>query len=297
MTRRTPLLAVAFAAAVVGWALWPVPEPTPALAADYDVTASKPDRIAPGTVVAESAPDGWSHLVLKSLPRVRPAEKKKVTDLAARMSAWMFTAVAADVVKSADAPPTFRLRAVGLGLGTAVNGADTVITPETGKKFGADLGFVTRTILTKGYDTQDRATLVVKSPAFAVLDTPVWFKWAGKHTLIRYRYAFLVDEKTGRLDVLLWPLGPDAAHADPAEVVRIAADTVDPVELVADAAEFNVLGVPSDAGFAVDRLPKHAAKTALPADLLPLAAAGKFSAADAQKLEAGLRALLPKLSP
>lgn len=291
MTRRLLLPAIPVLAVVV-WAVWPIPAPTPILAADYDVTATKPEIIAPGTVVGNTAPEGWSHLVLKSLPRVRPSEKDKVNDLAARMSGWMLTVLTVDVAKSADNPPRYRFRTVGLGLGTSIKGKDTVITPDTGKKFGADMGFVTRTILEKGYDTQAQATLVVKGPSMGILDTPVWFKWGTKNTLIRYRYVFLVDEATGRLDSLVWPIGPGGQLAQNPDAFHVAANTVDEVELVPDPKEFNLLGIPTDAGFAVDRMPKQSAKYPIPKDLLKLAAASKFTSAEASKLEQGLRGLL-----
>ncbi len=296
MPRRLLFLAVP-TVAVAAWGFWPLgsgPAPSPILAADYDVKASRPERIAPGTVVGKTAPEGWSHLVLKSLPRVRASEKEKVSDLTARMAGWMLTVLAVDVARSADNPPKFHFRTVGLGLGTTIKGRDTVITPDTGKKFGADMGWISRTILEKGYETQDTAVLVVKGPTMGILDTPVWYKWDGKHTLVRYRYVFLVDESTGRLDVVLWPLGPGGKLADPPLAVQIANNTVDEVELVPDLKEFNLLGVPSDAGFAVDRLPVHTGKFEIPKDLLSLASATKFTAEEAQKLEVGLRALVAK---
>src|SRR5438067_2468332 len=77
---------------LVAWAVWPSPSPPPAWTADYDVTARPPEAIPPGTVVDRSAPPGWSHLVIKSLPRVRPSERGKVLALTARMATWMFTA-------------------------------------------------------------------------------------------------------------------------------------------------------------------------------------------------------------
>jgi len=36
----------------------------------YDVTASPVSLVQPGTVVGNTAPEGWTHLILKSRPRV-----------------------------------------------------------------------------------------------------------------------------------------------------------------------------------------------------------------------------------
>ena len=83
-------------------------------------------------------------------------------------------------------------------------------------------------------------TMVVHGPTFGLLDTPVWFRCGEKNKLVRYRYALLVDAGTGRLDVLLWPLGDDG-NCGFAELVLLGPDTIDEAELVVDPTEFNKL--------------------------------------------------------
>jgi hypothetical protein len=300
--RRPILIAGGFAvlAAAAAWAVWPSSPPVPDWSGEYDVTARPPEEIPPGTVIGRSAPPGWSHLVIKSLPRVHPEYRSKVPGLTAgltvRMASWMFTAFLADVVRDEAAnPPRHRLRAVALGLGTSVNGEDTVITPETGEQFGADFGFLGagREILTKGYETQRKAVLPVHGPTFGLLDTPVWFRCGGKNKLVRYRYALLVDPPTGRLDVLVWSLGPEGGNCgELTEVVLLAPDTIDEAELIPDPDEFSRAGVPSEAGFAVDKLPPGWVRQLLPPDLRPLAGRTRFTADEARALEARLRPLV-----
>jgi hypothetical protein len=276
----------------------------PAWANDYDLTAKPPEAIAPGTVVDRSAPAGWSHLVIKSLPRVRPSEVGRVPnnivvgrDGTVRMASWMFTVFTADVVPEHRGEHTrYRLRAIGLGLGTNVNGRDVVVTPETAKQFGLELDWIGKEILTTGYRVQGQARVVVHGPSFALLDTPVWFRCDPTHRLVRYRYALLVDASTGRLDVLLWRLGGDGGEcADLGSVVHLTADTIDEAELVPDPAEFNALGIPSEAAFAVDKLPVHLLKAALPPELLAPAGKTRFTPDEARALEEGLRQLLGKV--
>jgi hypothetical protein len=301
--RRRPILiagALAAVAAAAAWAVWPSAPPVPDWSGEYDVSARPPEAIPPGTVVGRSAPPGWSHLVIKSLPRVHPDYREKIPGLTPgltiRMASWMFTAFLADVVREEGTnPPCHRLRAVALGLGTSINGRDVVITPETGKQFGADFGFLGagRDILAKGYETQRKAAVPVFGPTFGLVDTPVWFRCDSKNRLVRFRYALLVDAPTGRLDVLVWSLGPDGGGCgELTEVAWLAPDTIDEAELIPDPDEFSRAGVPSEAGFAVDKLPPGRVRLLLPPDLWPLAGRTRFAADGARALEARLRQLL-----
>ena len=286
------VLGIAGAACLV-WMLWPTHMPPPAWATDYDLTARQPDTIAPGTVVPASAPDGWSHLVIKSLPRIRPEHEKQVNALTVRMTRWMFTAFVADVrPEHLGGETRYRLRTVGFGLGTSFGGRDVIVTPETAATHSVELNWITRTLLTKGYETIQLAKVIVHGPTFGLVDTPVWYRCGEVNRLIRFRYALLVDAATGRLDVLVWALDPAGGCGDVGTVL-LAANQLDPAELVPDLKTFNVLGIPSETSFGVDRLPPHQARVTIPNELRDLGAKTHFTADEARALEADLRRLLP----
>jgi hypothetical protein len=278
--------------ALAAWAAWPGSPPLPApVAAAADPAApapALPETVAPGTVVEPNDHPGWSHLVLKSRPRIRADQRDKVNDLTARMAAWMVTVTLADVQKT-DAG--YALRAVGVGLGAKAKGKDTVITADTGAKFGAEIGLVSKTVLNKGYDRQGQSAVVSRGPTLWVVDTPVHFADGGKHRVVRYRHALLVDAKTGKLDTYIWRLGTDGFGDRPADAVLLGPEAVDDTELVVDAREINFLGIPSEAAFAVDRLPACGKPVTLPAELRKLAERDAYTPADAAALEAGLRKL------
>ncbi|MBX9580801.1 MAG: hypothetical protein K2X87_10880 [Gemmataceae bacterium] len=275
------------------WATWPASVPPPDWAAEYDTEARPPEQIAPGTVVGTSAPEGWSHLVIKSLPRVREDQRAGLPSLTVEKASWMFTVFAADVVPEQHGPHArYRLRAAGLGLGAAAKGkGDVVLTSDTGRKLGAEMGLFGGLILDKGYEVQRRAVVAVLGPTMGLVDTPVWFKCGVGNKLIRYRYALLPDPATGRLDILMWSLGADGASCGAlAEVVRIAPNTIDAAELVVDRTKVNAFGAPSEDAFAVERFPPGK-RQPLPPDLRPLAAQTRFTPDQARELERRLRAL------
>ena len=293
------LLAVAAAMLTVAFIAWiyrPRPAPDPGWSGDYDVTARQPQAIAPGTTVGQAAPKGWSHLVIKSLPRVRPGEEAQIPlltrDQSVRMASWMFTVFTADVRPEHKGQTSgYRLVRVGMGLGTNSGGRDIVITPETAAEHGVELTWITREILTRGYNTQRQAIVVIHGPTFGLVDTPVWYRCEGKNRLIRFRYALIVDAPTGRLDTAVWLLDSEGHCADET-IAFLGQDTIDPAELIPDAQEFNAIGIPSDGAFAVDRLPPARARVLQPPDLRSLMVQGKYTPSEAGTLEAGLRNLI-----
>ena len=217
-------VAVVVLVGIIVWAVWPASAPAPTWVADYDVTVRPPEEISSGTVIGRSAPDGWSHLVLKSLPRVRPEHREKLNALTVRMSAWMFPAIVADirVAEQRGSSVKFHLRSVALGLGTSVGGRDTIITPETAEQFGVELDWITREILTEGYKTQRRTVVVVHGRTFGLVDTAVWYRCGEKNRLLRLRYGLLVAGLYGQLDVLVWLLDEKGGCGDSSSVAILA---------------------------------------------------------------------------
>jgi len=282
---------------------WLIPKPTPpAWADDYDVTAQVPEAIAPGLVVDDAAPAGWSHLIIKSQPHVKPSEVSRLPsnvlvdrDGLVHRVAWMFTVFTADVVEERHGSHTrYRLRAIGLGLGAKVNGRDTVLTVETAEQLGQKLDFIQKETLTTGYRIQKQARVVVHGPSFALVDTPVTFRCGDKNRMIRFRYALLVDPPTGRLDVLVWRIGSEGDQcSDLTRAVLLNPNTVDNADLIPDLTEFNTLGIPNDLAFGVDGLPPHRLEMSIPAEIRELAGRTRFTPDEAHALELGLRKLLP----
>ena len=299
-------------AAGVVWATWPeAPPPADWSGKDYDTskrpaeTSSLPgaefaityeltsrpaDELTPGTLVEKGPPSGWSHLVIKSLPRVREDQKKGLLALTIDKASWMFTAFLANVKKETlGSRSRYCFDKAALGLGAKAKGRDTILTAETGRKLGGDMGLFGSEILSKGYDVQRKAVLVFSGSTMGLLDTPVWYRCGDDNKLVRYRYAMLVDAPTGRLDTCVWRLG---GEGDLAEAIWLKPNTIDPAELVVDSKKVNRFGVPGDDAFAVDKMPTGRALP-IPEDLRKLATQTRFTLDEARTLDARLRTLIP----
>lgn len=284
-------------AVVVRW-LRPKVEP-PAWANDYDLTAQPPELIAPGTVVERTAPQGWSHLVIKAMPRVKPSEVQRVPsllgfgrDLVVQQVAWMFTVFTADVVAEQQGSHNrYRLRAIGLALGANLNGRDTVLTLDN-PEFGQKLGLIQKMTLEAGYKVQKQSRVVVHGPSFALVDTPVVFVCDGQNRMIRFRYGLLVNAQTGRLEVFCWRLGAESGQcADLARAVLLNPNTLDEAEMIPDPEQLKTGA--NELSFGVDCLPPHRLEVELPADIRDTAGKTRFTPDEARTLEDALRKLLP----
>ena len=309
--RRGLWAAIVVLAAVIacGFAVrWLTPSaaevPPPAWANDYDLTAAPPESIAHGTATGNGPPAGWSHLIIKGVPRVKPSEVPKIPansiirGMIVERTKWMFTVFAADVVEERQgAHKRFKLRAIGLGLGANVDGKDTVLTVEGAKQSGPKLDPIQELSLKTGYGVQKQSRVVVQGPSFALIDTPVTFRCGAKNRSVRFRYALLVDAPTGRLDVFCWRLGAEGGEcADLSRAVLLKPDLIDEAELLTDPSEFEDKGFglrgPTALGFGVDDLPPHRLEVKLPPEASALAGKTRFAPDDARALEDALRKLL-----
>jgi hypothetical protein len=288
------LAVVAGLAALLVWYIWPDSAALEEWSRQYDVTAARPDLIPPGTVIGDTPPPGWSRLVVKSHPTIAPEHLNHVNSLTARKASLLFATVLADVRPADDGRlPRHRLRSIAVGLGVQVKGQDMILSPDTLSTLGSDLDLIDRSVLEASYQRQESAKLLIRSPLFALVDGPVPFRCGVKNRFIAYRYAFVVDEKTGQLDVLLWGVDRSRQCAEELFVIRhLPPDLITEPPLYVDDDQFN-LGVPTETAFGVGHMPDGDAQWTLPAELRPLAEQQeKFEPKDAERLEMELRRLL-----
>jgi hypothetical protein len=249
------------------------------------------ELIRPGTVIGKPAPAGWTHLVLKSWPRLPDDQKKLVNEMTARLAVAFFTATTANVVtEDLQGIRRFRLARLGFGVGTRVRGQDMIVSPATEAQLGAGLGYFARQVLAEVCARQQEIRLVTASSTAAIVDTPLFMPRGHVHRKVILRYAFLVDPRTGRLDTMVWRINLDvrgnyegAAGAIEWLPPNLMVDAV----MQVDVREFH-LGIPSERAFAVTSLPPGQPLD-FPSALQAIAGCPRLTAEHARLLEAGLR--------
>lgn len=266
----------------------------PQQAAQYDTRVRPLPLVPPGTVVDDRAPAPWTHLIIKTHPRLAPEDTAKVSSITARLAQMIFTAFLAQV----EPPPPgsqegYRLARVGVGLGTKLNGRDVVLSPDTAKQLGANLGFLERMVLDECYKTQQQGRIIANSRTMALIDTPAVLMFNGRNYPVTIRYALLVEPLNGVVIPLTWMVtraangqqgvsGPLHVHATGGIQTPL---------LYVDQQQFT-FGVPSQYGFGIKHIPTGKQQLPFYQQLALLAGLPQLSPAQAQELEARLRGLL-----
>jgi hypothetical protein len=262
----------------------------------YDVTLRRLAQIPPGTVIGQEAPKGWSHLIIKSYSRPGAGDVNELSSIADQLARLLFTAIIADVQpdKRGSDAKRYKLVKVAVGVGTRIGRKDTVITPDTQNRLGADLGLLARVVLRKAQDKLGDISIVARSAAFLVFDAPSFLVVDGKHRPIVLRYAVLVEERTGRLDTLVWALGreEDGKYTEPIGAIQwLPPNLTGDCILHVDGNEFS-LGQPTERAFAITAPPKGQKEIKVRGDLKSLLARPRFSSSTAAELETKLRQAL-----
>lgn len=255
------------------------------------------DRIKPGTVIADRAPPGWSQLIIKSVPKVTSGDLDKVPESTVKLASQFFNAI---LVKtsghhSASGKRRFELRGLAIGLGTSVDGKDTILSysDPSYKQLGAGLGFIAGKVLSKSEEYLSETVVVTYSSTMAIFDSPCNWVRSGKHVPAVVRYACMVDPRDGRIFTLAWLLDKtDSGYrlAEPS-MVLLPPNLVADCPMHVDASKF-FLGIPAADAFAVTRLPPGT-RLPMPEAARTLAADGSFApATSTHRLEVSLWAAI-----
>ena len=264
----------------------------------YDVTLRHLAQIPPGTVIDKEAPKGWSNLILKSYSRPGAGDVKELSSIADHLARLLFTAIVAEVQpdkRSSDAK-RYKLAKVAVGVGIHIGRKDTVITPDTQNRLGADLGLLARVVLRKAQEKLGDISVVARSATFLVFDSPVFMVVGSKHKPIVLRYAVLVEGQTGRVDTLVWVLGreEDGKYTEPIGAIQwLPPNLTGDCILHVDGNEFS-LGQPTERAFAIISPPKGQKEIKVSDDLKSLIARPRFSLSTAAELETKLRQALQR---
>lgn len=218
--------------------------------------------ISPGTIIADEPPAPWTHLIVKSQPRVTAGDVAEVASSQIRFASLYFMATLArveqDKATTTTTPPTYRLADLASGIGTNIGGRDVIVSPDTAKKLGADLGWIGGALLKEMYEEQQTVRVIARTAATAVWDTPIVLRLDGKNRSLQLRYAVVVDPQSGRLDAFAWLLDVESSGAGLELRDRLqwlAPNTQIDCRLFVDKSEY-FLGIPSDEAFACLSIPR-----------------------------------------
>jgi hypothetical protein len=268
--------------------------------ARYDVTPRPIDLIPPGTVVEKSAPEPYTHLIIKTFPRLGAGDLDAVNDMTKELASFLHTALVAKVEPhDVGGQRRYRLAEVATGFSANIPGrGDTVLSPDTEKKLGANLGFLARVVLSRVYEEQQKCRYLVRCPTMAIIDTPAIVVRDGKHRWVLIRYAVLVSERSGRLDTLVWTIDLDGQGRATATVGEIS---LMPPNMIFDGimhvdSSYFTLGIPSDLAFATATPPKTDRFAPVPESLKTLSALPQYTREQAKTMEIELWKVLQQLA-
>lgn len=220
--------------------------------------ASRPTvvHIRPGTCVGKRPPEQWSHLVIKSLPRLTSGDLHTLPRSALRTATLFRTVILADVECLPDQPQSYVLRRIGVGLCSPDSqGRDVVVEPGWDARVGVDLGRMDRMVLDAAEAELRKGRILASTSTFALYRAPAALAVDREHHDVEVFYAFLVDQKNGDLKTLVWALDTTLSNpAAPKQVVELPPSLVYDCPLDVEAKRV-LRTVPVSWSFAMTELP------------------------------------------
>jgi hypothetical protein len=246
--------------------------------------------IAPGTVIPDTAPQGWTHLVLIATPRIGAGDIEAIPRTALRYSSMpRFTILANVRSYSQDSRTSYYLDRFAIGTALEIGGRNVIATSE--QTFGKDVGFIGRRILQEN-DTilKNDFRQVLRTRTMAVFDAQGFVVYNKRHARMVIRHAILVSPQDGKLTTFVWLMGSDGhgGYAVAERTLQILPANMHEVRtLSVDASKFT-FGIPSNDAFALAHIPQGTPVKYSP-ELTRLAATRQFTPETALLLEEELQ--------
>jgi hypothetical protein len=260
-------------------------------AAEFGVTPTRIELISPGTVIGDKAPEPWTHLIVKSRPRVTDGDIDEVSRNQIRLAETFSMSTVARVERTgSNGAASYRLSRLASGLGMHSAGGDVIVSPDT-----ADIGFLAGILLDEMYEQQTSVEIILRSATTAIYDTPIAIRVDNKNRMLVLRYAVLVDEHTGQLDTLAWLIDVDAngRYLGLSGYLQwLKPDLSFDCRLYVDKSEYS-WGIPSDVAYACLKTPPGRLQLSVKqGPLTTLIAKQRWTLAEAPTVDAGLRDVL-----
>jgi hypothetical protein len=213
--------------------------------------------LQPGVLIGDKAPEGWSHLVVKSIPRLATGDRGSLPTSSLKTAAMFRTVILAHVQPVDVEEKEFELTQIGLGICVPKDDDhDQVVTGDSLEALGLKFTTVQRLVLDAAETELAEGRIIARTPTFALFRGPATVVVPGNdHLKVNLYYAFCVDRTTGKLHVGLWKMLPDSKRLRaPATMIRLGSKPVYDCQL--DVKARRILGaVPYSWSFAVRTLP------------------------------------------
>ena len=263
-TRRQVIISAGVTATTLGWGLVSKSigsVPLSATIARQLVGLSQPQLVylRPGLRVDKKPPKGWSHFVIKSLPRLATGDRASLPAGSSKTASLFRNVLLANVKPVDFAERDFELTQIGLGVcvpDPQDEAQDIVVAASQLDALGVELTMVQKVVLDATEAEMAEGRIIARTPTFALFRTPVTvLDSANKHRKVNLHYAFCVEPTTGRLRVAAWTMRLEGEPQQaPARMVKLGSDPIFKCDL--DVHAKRILGtVPYTWSFAMRNLP------------------------------------------
>jgi hypothetical protein len=212
--------------------------------------------LPPGMLISDKPPEGWSHLVLKSIPRLTSGDKGTLPKGSSATANRFRTVILANVRPLDVAETDFELDQIGVGICVPKDeDQDIVVAADRLDALGLKLSTVQRVVLDQAEAELKESRIISRTSTFALLRGPATVVSGEDHRKVTLNYGFCVERNTGKLQIGLWTMFPESkALKAPSALVRLGANPVFDCQL--DVRARRILGtVPYSWSFAMSKLP------------------------------------------
>lgn len=217
--------------------------------------------IPPGTRFDKQPPARWSNIISFVEGRLASGDLDAVSERVRYYSRLFNLVMLANAEK--DESGEYFLDKVAIGFSMKIKGYNTIVTSETQKQLGGDLGLTGSMVLDGNVDALQKVEQVAREKRSMLIDAPAVMLYRGEHKEMVIRYLIWVSQKEGRVGAVVWLLDPLDGEIPPDRDFDIVGKDVQflPPNMREDRimnvkGDRFLLGIPSKDAFALVRIPQ-----------------------------------------
>ena len=224
--------------------------------------------LQPGMLIGDKPPEGWSHLIVKSIPRLASGDQDSLPNGSAKTAAYFRTVILANVKPVDVEERDFELTQVGIGICVPKDeDHDVVVAGDRLEALGLHLTTVQKIVLDTCEAELGEGRIIARTPTFALFRSPATVVVAGnEHRKVNLNYAFCVERTSGKLQVALWTSVLESRSVKaPTSLVRLGTNPIFDCRIDVRAKKVFGVTVPLTWSFAMSCLPAGRALRVPPA--------------------------------